>query len=293
MSSGQQAFVADAFVADSAERLIAPQMRARANARLAVATLAAVALELGAFALIYFERAEPPPAPEPIPIEIVVEPPPPRPPPPPQASPQPQPQAQPYEKPATDAPREGKSDHDDDNFAEKPKPAAAPPPAAPTPSPEASKPAQAPAPELAKAEEAESPPPAKAEPTPAPPKPTALAALPKSFDSVPDVDFGGEAMKSPVTGGGAKATYFSMLYGLVVPRMRVPAVAKAYGRRLTGVVAFVVDGRGRLTQRFVVESSGSLELDEAAMQAVAEASHSFPPPPRKAPIGMRFTYTVN
>ena len=292
MPSGQQAFVAQAFVADATERLIAPPLRARASARLAVATLAAVALELAVFALIYFERGDPPPAPEPIPIEIVVEPPPP-PPPPPQASPQPQPPAQPYEKPATDAPREGKSDHDDDNVAEKPKPAAAPPPPAPTPSPEASKPAETPAPELAKAEEAESPPPAKAEPTPAPPKPAALAALPKSFDSVPDVDFGGEAMKSPVTGGGAKATYFSMLYGLVVPRMRVPAVAKAYGRRLTGVVAFVVDGRGRLTQRFVVESSGSLELDEAAMQAVAEASHSFPPPPRKAPIGMRFTYTVN
>ncbi|MDE3177537.1 MAG: energy transducer TonB, partial [Pseudomonadota bacterium] len=120
-----------------------------------------------------------------------------------------------------------------------------------------------------------------------------LAALPKSYEDVPDVDFGGEAMKSPVTGGAAKATYFSMLYGLVVPRMHVPAIAHAYGRRLKGVVAFVVDGRGRLTQRFVVESSGSLELDEAAMRAVAEASHSFPPPPHKAPIGMRFTYTVN
>jgi outer membrane biosynthesis protein TonB len=36
-----------------------------------------------------------------------------------------------------------------------------------------------------------------------------------------------------------------------------------------------------------------MELDEAAMQAVGEASRTFPPPPRGAPIGMTFTYTVN
>jgi periplasmic protein TonB len=281
-----------AFVADAAERLIAPPPRANTLARLGVATFAALALELAAFALIYFERAVPAPAPEPIPVEIVVEPPPPPPPPPPEASPQPQPQAQEYEKPATDAPREGKSDHDDDTVAEKPKPAAAPPPPAPSPSPETVKPAETPAPELAKTDEAEAPPPAKEQP-PAPPKPSVLAALPKTFDDVPDVDFGGEAMKSPVTGGNAKSTYISVLYGLVVPRLRVPAVAHAYGRRLTGVVAFMVDGRGRLTQRFVAERSGSMELDEAAMQAVAAAAHAFPPPPHGAPIGMKFTYTVN
>src|SRR5437764_4702440 len=98
-----------AFVADAAERLIAPPRRANTLARLGVATFAALALELAAFALIYFERAVPAPAPEPIPVEIGVEPPPPPPPPPPpEASPQPQPEAQEYEKPATDAPREGK-----------------------------------------------------------------------------------------------------------------------------------------------------------------------------------------
>jgi periplasmic protein TonB len=109
---------------------------------------------------------------------------------------------------------------------------------------------------------------------------------------VPDVDFGGAAVKSPVTGGDAKASYMSMLYGLVTPRMRVPALAHAYGRRLTGVVAFAVDGRGRLIQRYVVESSGSMELDEAAMQAVSDASRAFPPPPHKSPIEVRFAYTV-
>ena len=98
---------------------------------------------------------------------------------------------------------------------------------------------------------------------------------------MPDVDFGGVAITSPVTGGDAKSTYLSTLYGLIVPRLRVPAVAHAYGRRLTGAIGLSVDGRGRLISRFIVEGSGSLELDEAAMQAVAAASRLFPPPPHR------------
>ena len=120
-----------------------------------------------------------------------------------------------------------------------------------------------------------------------------LAALPKVFDSVPDVDFGGAAIKSPVTGGAAKSTYLSMLYGLIVPRLHVPAVAHAYGRRLTGAIGLEVDGRGRLMQRFVVEGSGSMELDRGGDAGGARPPRAlFPPPPHGAPIGMKFTYSV-
>jgi periplasmic protein TonB len=285
-----------AFVADADLRLDAQPTLSRPRARLAVAILAALLLEGGVFALVWFEREQPTiPLPEEIPVEIVVEPPPP----PPEPEPQPElKQQQEYEKPATDAPREGKSDHDDEQVAEKEKPAAAPPPPPePTPSPEATQPAaQEPAPELPKAEEAEAPPPVKAEtPAPAPspkPKPTQLASLPTTFENVPDLDFGGAAIKSPVTGGNAKSTYLSMLYGLIVPRLHVPPVAHAYGRRLKGAISFAVDGRGRLMHRFVAEGSGSVELDAAAMEAVSAASRSFPPPPKGAPIGMTFTYSV-
>lgn len=282
------------FVADAALRIEAPRARTHARVRQAAALLLAVALEAGVFALIWTERGSaPPPQEQEIPVEIVVEPPPPPPPP-----PAPEMKSQEVEKPATDAPREGKSDHDDEHVAEKEKPAKAePPPPAPTPSPEETKPAQpAAAPELPKTEEAEAPvatpsPEPTATPAP-PPKPSVMAALPKTFDTVPDVDFGGAAIKSPVTGGNAKSTYLSTLYGLIVPRLHVPAVAHAYGRRLTGAIGLQVDGRGRLTARFVVEGSGSMELDEAAMQAVAAASREFPPPPRHEPMGMKFTYTV-
>jgi protein TonB len=282
------------FVADAALRIERPQARSRALAR-ALAAVFALALEGGVFALIWFERNPvPPPQPQEIPVEIIVEPPPPPP-------PQPQPDLkteQDYEKPATDAPREGKSDHDDEHVAEKETPAKAPPPpppAPPSPSPEPTPSPQASAPEAPLEKDAEipaAPTPQPTQPPAPPPKPSVLAALPKTFDSVPDVDFGGAAIKSPVTGGNAKSTYLSTLYGLIVPRLHVPALAHAYGRRLTGAIALQVDGSGRLAMRFVAEASGSPELDEAAMKAVAEASREFPPPPRHAPMGMKFTYTV-
>ncbi len=280
-------------VVDDAERYVAPRASG-ARGRLALAALAAVLIETAVVGLIAWERPAPP-APEAveIPIEIIPEPPPEPPPPPPQAQTEPPP-SQEVEKPATDAPREGKSDHDDAVAAEKEKPAAAPPPA-PTPSTEPSPPAEAAALELPKAPEPDAPEPVKTE-TPkaaAPPKPAVTAALPKTFEDVPNVDFGGAAIRSPVTGGAAKSNYLSQLYGLIVPRLHVPAVAHAYGRALQGAVAFEVDGRGRLLQRYVAEPSGSTELDQAAMEAVANASKSFPAPPKNAPIGMKFTYSVN
>jgi TonB family protein len=284
-------------VADLELRLDTPSGKDRRASRLLLATLAALAIDLGVVGIVWkesdFSPAPPPPAQE-IPIEIVTEPPPPPPPPP--ASPPPELKSEEFEKPATDAPRAGKSDHDDDAVAEKEKPAAAPPPPAPAePSPEPS-PAEAPAPEAPKAAEAELPAPVKTETPqkPAPAKsPTVAEVLAKAMEPPPDVEYGGQAIDSPVTGGNAKSTYLTKLYGLIVPRLRVPAVAHAYGRRLTGAVSFSVDGRGRLRQRFVSSGSGSMELDEAAMQAVGEASRTFPPPPRGAPIGMTFTYTVN
>jgi protein TonB len=242
------------------------------------------------------------PAEEEIPVEIVQEqpPPPPSPPPAPEPSPEPKSQPQEIEKPAVDAPRAGKSDHDDETVAEKPKPAEAPPPPAetPPPTPEPSAPPPAPEPEAPKAAEAELPEPVKAEPTNTPaPTPTLAKpiaeALAKAMAPPPDVDFGGEAINSPVTGGNAKSTYLTKLYGLIVPQLHVPAIAHAFGRKLTGSVSFSVDGRGRLRQRYVSEGSGSMELDEAAMQAVAAAARSFPAPPHGAPVGMTFTYTVN
>jgi protein TonB len=280
------------FVADAAWRLDAPPRR-RERIRMGAAILAALAIELGVFALIWTERGlRPAPKLEEIPVEIVVEKPKPPPSPAPQAQPQPKPDL--MEKEATDAPREGKSDHDDEHVAEKEKPAKAPPPPSPPqPSPEPPKPAPAPAPEMPKEAEAESPPPEKTPPVekPAPAKLTAADVLPKVFDSVPDVDFGGAAMHAPVSGGMARATYLSILLGMTKAHLRIPESVRGYAHPLVGVIEVTLGGDGRLLQRYIVQSSGSPELDEAEMQAVAEASRHFPAPPNHASVGLRYTYT--
>jgi TonB family protein len=285
----------DAFVADAALRLEAPPAPPRRSGRLAAAVLIALVLEAGVFALVWFERKyQPPPETAEIPVEIVVEPPPP-PPPPPTPEPTPTPEAQPQSDltPGREAPKEGKTEHDDAQSGEKEKPAAPPPPPAPTPSPEATTPAaEAPAPELPKTEEAEAPPPLKAEtPQPAAPsKPTVADVLAKALSQ--EIDLGGAAMKAPISGGQGKATYLNILYGLTKAHERIPAAVYTYSGKLVGVINVSIDGNGRLLTRYIAVSSGSPELDEAEMQAVAEASRKFPPPPGRAGISLSYTYGV-
>ncbi len=292
------------FVATLAMRLAWPRRRARIDKYQIVAILVAVLLYGALFAILgwgaMFAPPPPPPPLEEIPVEIIQETPPPPPPAPtPESSPPPLRAAEPeYEKPATEAPRQGNNDkRDDESAADAKKPSGAPPPpseATPIPTPSPAE-APAPVPEAPKAEDAELPEPVKAEPQKPPEKP---APAPKPapstpmFASIPEVDFGGAAMMAPVSGGNAKATYLTILYGLIVPRLHVPAIAHAYGRKLKGAIAFAVDGRGRLTTRWISQSSGSSELDAAAMEAVGAASAQFRPPPRGSPMGITFTYGV-
>jgi len=278
----------DPFVADAALRLEAPSAPRR-RGRLAAAMLVALGVELSVFLAVWLERDYKPPA-EPIetPVEIVVEPPPtPTPEPTPEAKPQPQEDL----TPGIDAPREGKGDHDDEQVGEKEKPAAPPPPPAPTPSPEATAPAaEAPSPELPKAQEAEAPPPLKTE-TPEPAAPAQLTVAEVLSKALAEqIDFGGVAMKAPISGGQARATYLSILYGLTRAHERIPAAARTYGSPLVGIIAVTIGGNGRLLTRHIAASSGSPELDEAEMQAVAEASRNFPPPPGHRQIDASYTY---
>ena len=275
---------------------------ARFDRTLLVALLAATALYTLLFALLIYENATGvtvAPEEQEIPVEIVTEPPPPEPTPIPTPTPTPTQQAAPPpmaqpddEKPAYDAPRKGNNDKRDDEISADPnKPSAAPPPPAePVPTPEPAKPIEADTPPLPQAPDGEVPTMAKVEPQPPEkpaPAPTKTAPM---FASVPDVDFGGAAKMAAVSGGMAKSTYLSILYGMIMPHMHVPAKAHTYTGKIQGVISFTVDNKGRLMERFVAQASGSSELDAAAMQAVAEAS-PFPPPPRGGPIGISFQYS--
>jgi protein TonB len=76
---------------------------------------------------------------------------------------------------------------------------------------------------------------------------------------------------------------------LVMAHMHMPASIDAQSPRIEGQISFEVDGGGRLIQRHVTRSSGSRELDSAALAAVNQAA-PFPAPPQGAPLGLKFTY---
>jgi len=299
--------IVETFTAHAEERLYRePQTRPREQRRRALAVVATATIYLALVVAISFETrfVAPIPPEQEIPVEIVVEPPPPPPPPaapqekPPESKPTPPPDL----TPATDAPRSGDAEKDTGDQEKEAK--AAPPATAPTPEPTPDTPPGAeaqdkaptqqatttpepqptapPAPPLPIAE-SDTPPPApqvaNLEP-PAPGKPTAPAARPAPailFPSVPDIDFGGAAMKSPISGGHAKATYLTMVYGKIKPHFHVPAGAAAVIGRSFGVVVFSVDSHGNLVSRWIAEESGSHELDRAAFDAVGAAA-PFPPP---------------
>lgn len=112
-----------------------------------------------------------------------------------------------------------------------------------------------------------------------------------TFEPMPDVQLDSAAKASPINGGKAKTTYLTILYGLVMARMHLPPGAGGSTGKLDGVLLFSVDGTGNLTQNQILRSSGSRELDAAAVAAVSKAA-PFPTPPQGEPIGLRFTYSA-
>lgn len=122
------------------------------------------------------------------------------------------------------------------------------------------------------------------------PFPTWSAGAPiATAESVPDIELGSAAATTPVSGGKAKATYLSILYGMIMSHVRLPAAGRTNSSRLGGQIVFTLDGTGALVQRQIVRGSGSLDLDSAALAAVAEAA-PFPTPPQGAPLRLRFSY---
>jgi protein TonB len=255
-----------------------------------------------------------------IPVEIILEPPPEKPAPAP-AAPEPSPAARSLnEEPAFDAPRRSRQEKSDKQASDAPaKAQGAPPHAAPSnPPTEAVQPApkgeaQAaensaePSPDKPDAEvtrplqpapEKPEPPQARAEAKAEPPKLPSLVGQPfpawssaaqlPTYEPLADIG-GGGAEADPIAEGQAKATYLSTLYGMVVPRMHLPEGLRAKFPNIEGVVSFVIGGTGKLTQRRIERSSGSRELDAAALAALAAAA-PFPPPPGGEPVALKFSY---
>jgi protein TonB len=255
-----------------------------------------------------------------IPVEVVIEPPPD------QATPPAPKEAPPKventldEAPAVDAPRAANDEKIEreapDEVSQTPHVAPPSTEVAPTLVPE-SKPAPAPeaasqvAPESSAAEPAETKPDAEAieraevkrdEPqeaearavTQAQPEKgeKSVADLLANLEPLPDYQVGSAARPAPVTGGKAKTTYLSILYGLIMPHLHVPPRVGGSPSRAEGAIAFNIDGKGKLTYQEVLHSSGVQDLDAAAVAAIRQAS-PFPPPPNGLPLGLTFVYTAN
>lgn len=108
-------------------------------------------------------------------------------------------------------------------------------------------------------------------------------------DYLPDIELGSAAGPSPVSGGKARSTYLSILYGMIMSHVDSLATSRASSSPREGAIVFTVDAMGKLTQRSIARGSGSPDLDAAALAAVGEAA-PFPPPPQGAPMRLRFTY---
>ena len=287
MMDDDEANLDSAFKADPDERLTQPQAPT-SGLRQAFALVVAAVIYAGILSALFVANwldGDEIPASQEIPVEILVEPPPP-PPAPPQQQKQPDAPAArpPDEQPATDAPRAANEEKVEREAADDAAKAPAPEPSKDEPAPaKAEEPAKSGEPDSVAASEPAAPAEAKPDPpkSPSPQFPT--------FASVPDIEVSGAAEKTPIAGGKAKATYLTILYGMVVAHMRMPPGLNAGSPHPEGAVVFTVDGFGNLIQRKVMRSSGYRELDLAAMSAVAQAA-PFPSPPQNAPIALRFTY---
>jgi protein TonB len=109
-----------------------------------------------------------------------------------------------------------------------------------------------------------------------------------AFAALPDYSFAPASRHATTAVGKAASTYLSILYGMVLPRLH--AAEGAAGRAQTmGEIIFNVDLSGRLVRARVVASSGSPELDAAAMAAIRAAA-PFPPPPTGGGLSLTLRY---
>lgn len=307
-------FAADRF--ERGDRRTGRSLRERAT--LALAFLLSLALNLAVFGTLLYGFDDIEVAPDAIEIPVEMVPPPEQPVEPPpedqpdqkpeekQAEKKPEPPQPPPvtldEKPATDAPRketEEQIDREAPQQRETRGPQVAKPSdAAPAPSePQKAQSQDAATGDPEEQKEAEVVRPSA--PVVGPPKPEAALKTPETrkgslateeliaaFKPLPEYEFGAAARKAPVSGGAAKATYLTILFGMVMPHMKIPPGAKPVQG---GIVSFGLDETGRLTFAGVKISSGSADLDRAAVAAVRAAA-PFPAPPTGRSIGLTFTY---
>jgi protein TonB len=113
-----------------------------------------------------------------------------------------------------------------------------------------------------------------------------LAAL----SPAPNYSIGAAAKAASISGGTEKASYESLLMGLITRQVHLPAELRAQHLISVGQIGLYVDELGNLTHQAVYRASGQPALDTAWLAAVRRAA-PFPAPPRGLPHGFILLYS--
>jgi periplasmic protein TonB len=140
----------------------------------------------------------------------------------------------------------------------------------------------------AKLKDKQSPKPDKSPPTEG--KNITVAQQLAALSPAPNYSIGAAAKAAPISGGTEKASYESLLMGLITRRVHLPPSVRASHLIHVGQIGLFVDELGNLTHQAVYRASGDPVLDAAYFAAVRSAA-PFPAPPRGLPHGFILQYS--
>jgi len=106
----------------------------------------------------------------------------------------------------------------------------------------------------------------------------------------PNFSFGAKAKAAPIAGGTEKASYESLLMGLIRRQYKEPPGARASHLPHVGRIGLFVDELGNLTHQALYAASGDPALDAAWLAAVRRAA-PFPAPPSNLPHGFLLQFS--
>jgi protein TonB len=125
---------------------------------------------------------------------------------------------------------------------------------------------------------------------PAQGKKTTVAQQLAALSPAPNYSIGAAAKAAPISGGTEKASYESLLMGLISRQLHLPPELRARHLISVGQIGLFVDELGNLTHQAVYRASGESALDTAWLAAVRRAA-PFPAPPRGLPHGFILQYS--
>ena len=125
---------------------------------------------------------------------------------------------------------------------------------------------------------------------PAQGKKTTVAQELAALSPAPNYSIGAAAKAAPISGGTEKASYESLLMGLITRQVHLPSEVRAQHLISVGQIGLFVDEMGNLTHQAVYRASGNPALDTAWLAAVRRAA-PFPAPPRGLPHGFILQYS--